>query len=119
GPGPGSRWARGLRGGAGGPGIPLPAGSYAVDFYLGLDAPVGGPIADLDVVNNHAVVRHAGRRLTGADFTDTRGCQPFTLETVLPTPATDLDFRTRSHAAVFSLCKVVVRRVSAPQRGPA
>jgi hypothetical protein len=110
------RFVPGLRGEAGGPGISLPAGSYAVDFYLGLDAPVGGPVADLDVVSNHAVRRHASRRLTGADFTDTRRCQSFTLETVLPTATTDLDFRTRSHGAAFSLCKVVVRRVSAPQR---
>jgi uncharacterized membrane protein len=110
------RFVPGLRGEAGGPGISLPAGSYAVDFYLGLDAPVGGPVADLDVVSNHAVRRHASRRLTGADFTDTRRCQSFTLETVLPTATTDLDFRTRSHGAAFSLCKVVVRRVTTPQR---
>jgi uncharacterized membrane protein len=110
------RFVPGLRGQAGGPGISLPAGSYAVDFYLGLDAPVDGPVADLDVVSNHAGRRHASRRLTGADFTDTRRCQSFTLETVLPAATTDLDFRTRSHGAAFSLCKVVVRRVSIPQR---
>src|SRR5438128_3134762 len=46
---------RGRRGEVDGPGVIMPAGSYAVDFHLRLEAPADGPVvADLDVVSNTA-----------------------------------------------------------------
>jgi uncharacterized membrane protein len=113
------RFVSGLRGEAYGPGVVMPAGSYAVDFHLGLEAPALGRVADLEVLSDRARRRHAGRGLTGADFTGNRRCQPFTLVIDLATATTDLDFRTRSHGAALSLCKVVVRRLDGPAAGGA
>jgi uncharacterized membrane protein len=111
---------RGRRGEVDGPGVILPAGSYAVDFHLKLEAPAVGPVAaDLDVVSNRAWRRHAARRLTAADFTAAHRCQPFTLPTQLSAEATDLEFRTRSYGAALSLCKVVVRSPSDGAAEPA
>jgi uncharacterized membrane protein len=103
----------GRRGEVAGPGVILPAGSYAVDFYLELErTAVGSVAADLDVVSNRARTRHAARRLTTTDFAGARRCQPFTLSTDLSAETADLEFRTRSHGAGLSLCKIVVRRAA-------
>ena len=111
---------RGRRGEVDGPGVVLPAGSYAVDFHLSLEVPVFGPVAaDLDVVSNRARRRHAARRLTATDFTGDRRCQPFTLPTKLSAETTDLEFRTRSYGAALSLCKVIVRSPSRRADEPA
>jgi len=104
------RFVSGRRGAVYGPYVILPAGSYAVDFYLRLEAPALGPVADLEVVSNFARERHAQRRLTGADFTGAEHCAPFTLAAELTMETADLEFITRSRGADFSLCKVVVRR---------
>jgi hypothetical protein len=93
-----------------GPRISVFAGSYAIDFYLKLDAPAWGAVADLDVVSGDTRRWHAGRRLAGAAFTADRRCQPFTLLIELEAKTDDLEFRTRSHGSAFSLCKVVVRK---------
>jgi uncharacterized membrane protein len=101
------------RGRVGGPGITLPAGSYAVDFYLTLAAPAVGPVADLDVVSDPADRRHSGTlRLTASDFTGAP-CQLFTLLVELAGETAGVQFRTRSQGAAFSLCKVVVRSANA------
>ena len=103
----------GRRGEVRGPGVILPAGSYAIDFHLRLDtAAVGSVAADLDVVSNRARTRHTARRLTTTDFASVRRCQPFTLSTDLSAETADLEFRTRSHGAGLSLCKIVVRRAA-------
>jgi uncharacterized membrane protein len=104
------RFVPGRRGRVYGPRISVFAGSYAIDFYLKLDAPAWGAVADLDVVSGDARRWHAGRRLAGAAFTADRRCQPFTLLIELEAKTDDLEFRTRSHGSAFSLCKVVVRK---------
>jgi uncharacterized membrane protein len=102
----------GRRGRVAGPKITLPAGSYAVDFHLTLEAPAVGPVADLDVISTPADRRRSdARRLTATDFTGSR-CQPFTLPVELPAETAGVEFRTRSSGAAFSLCEVVVRSVS-------
>jgi len=93
-----------------GPWVILPAGLYAVDFYLRLEAPASGTVADLEVISNNNRKQHANRQVTAVDFTGTRRCQPFTLPAELPTETADLQFRTYSYGATLSLCKVVVRR---------
>jgi hypothetical protein len=102
----------GRRGRVAGPKITLPAGSYAVDFHLTLEAPAIGPVADLDVISAPADRRRSdSRQLTATEFTGSR-CQPFTLPVDLPGETAGLEFRTRSAGAAFSLCEVVVRRAS-------
>jgi uncharacterized membrane protein len=106
------RFVPGRRGEAYGPRVRFPAGAYAVDFHLRLDAPVLGPVADLRVVSGNARRRHAGRRVSGEAFSADRGCQPFSLLIELEAETSDLEFRTYSDGAAFSLCKVVVRQPS-------
>ena len=100
----------GLHGRVSGPWVILPAGRYAIDFYLGLEAPALGTVADLEVISNNNRTQHATRQVTAADFTGTRRCQPFTLPAELPAETADVQFRTYSYGATLSLCKVVVRR---------
>jgi uncharacterized membrane protein len=108
------RFLPGRSGRVGGPGITLPAGSYAVDFHLNLAAPAAGPVADIDVISSPADRRRSDpRRLTASDFTGVP-CQPFTLPVELASETAGVQFRTRSEGAAFSLCKVVVRSASAP-----
>ena len=104
------RFVPGRRGRAYGPYISLPAGFYAVDFYLRSAAPALEPVADLDVVSADARRRYARRQLAGAAFTAPDRCQPFTLSIELQTNTDGLEFRTRSQGSELSLCKVVVRR---------
>jgi uncharacterized membrane protein len=103
------RFIPGHRGRVSGPGVILPAGSYAVDFHLRLEAPASGSVAVVDVVSNLSRIQHGARRLDAADLGVHR-CQPVTLPLELSVETTDLQFRTRSHGAALSLCKVVVRR---------
>ena len=100
----------GRHGRVSGPWVIMPAGRYAIDFYLRLEAPALGTVADLEVISNNNRKQHATRRVTAVDFTGTRRCQPFTLPAELPTETADLQFRTYSYGATLSLCKVVVRR---------
>jgi hypothetical protein len=113
------RFTPGRHGMVSGPGIILSAGSYAVDFYLKVEAPAIGPIADLDVISSPADRLWSDRRLTSVDFTSTSRCQPFTLSFVLPDDTADVEFRTRSRGAAVSLCKVVLRDASADGAKPA
>ena len=106
------RFLPGRRGRVAGPGITLPAGSYAVDFHMTLETRTVALVADLEVISSPADRRRSGlRRLTAEDFTGVR-CQPFTLPVELPDETAGVQFRTRSYGAALSLCKVVVRNGS-------
>ena len=50
--------------------------------------------------------------MTGEAFSADRRCQPFSLRIELQAETPDLEFRTYSQGAAFSLCKVVVRTPS-------
>jgi uncharacterized membrane protein len=109
------RFVPGRHGRAVGSRVSLPSGSYTVDFYLKLEEPTVGPVADFDVLDADGRRRHAGRSVAGADFTAADRCQPFALRIDLKGETAELDFRARSHGAAFSLCKIVVRR---PEQNP-
>ena len=96
-------------------GYPCPPGPTRSTSISDVDAPVGGrsPTSTSSTTMRRALARQPA--LTGADFTDTRRCQSFTLERCCPA-TTDLDFRTRSYGAAFSTCKVVVRRSHHPAK---
>jgi uncharacterized membrane protein len=103
------RFVPGHHGAAYRPEVTLPPGTYAVDFHLTLDAPAFGPVVDLDVISSRDKHLYASRGLAGADFNGARPCQPFTLRVEIPAARADLEIRTHSRGAAFSLCKVVAR----------
>src|SRR5207245_6276047 len=64
----------GRHGRVSGPWVILPAGRYAIDFYLGLEAPALGTVADLEVISNNNRTQHATRHVTAPDYNVTGPC---------------------------------------------